>query len=559
MALFVAVAPVQAAPMQAAPVQAAPVPAPTFDKDVAPIFFAHCVGCHRANEIAGNLPLQSYDGAKPLAAAIRQQVAARAMPPWPADPQHSLKFRNDARLEQRDVDTVVAWVDAGAPRGNDADLPPSPSATQGWLHPRGLKPDAVLQLPEVSLSATGELPYLEQRVKVPLTEDKWIAAMQVRPGNNAVVHHMGITEVTVKDGVTPEDLDAFAKMSRQSGIPTTVLADMHPAVADPTNPDAYDMLGVYTPGTTFEMFGNGSGKLLKAGKNAYINFNIHFTTIGTPQTSRSELALWFEPDKPQHQLFRSPAAVSTLIANGKQLLTDDAGTKAEGTDFAIPPIPRFAPNYELVGVTAYTRAVTLYQLQPHAHMRGKDFKYIAVYPDRRQITVLSVPAYDFHWQLAYQLDTPLALPAGSKLIVIAHYDNSAKNKHLTEHGRRSTQLRARQGSLFSPSKPELARDVQPADSGIRWTAPQAARCRWYRRLVVWYKVRRTVGCSRMRARRPSPARNRRRQRRCMLLRQARSASNASSYWEPSRSHRRAQANSESPSKGCSSKPRAMIV
>ena len=413
---------------------AAALAAPTFDKDVAPIFFSHCVGCHRPHEIAGNLPLQTYEAAKPLAAAIRQQVVSRAMPPWPADSKHSLKFRNDARLEQRDIDIVTAWVDGGALKGEDADLPPLPAAAQGWLHPQGRKPDAVLQLPEVTLAGNGEIPYVEQRVKVPLTEDRWISAMQVRPGNDAVVHHMGITEVTVADGVTPEDLDAFAKVSRQSGIPETVLANMHPAVTDPTNPDAYDMLGVYTPGTTFEMYGDNSGKLLKAGRNVYINFNIHFTTIGTPQTSRSELALWLESEPPRHQLFRAPAAVSTIIANGRQLLTDDPGTKAEGTDVAIPPIPRFAQNYELVGLTAYARPVTLYQLQPHAHMRGRDFKYVAVYPDGHEVTVLTVPNYDFHWQLAYQLDAPLTLPAGSKLIVTAHYDNSAGNKHLRESG-----------------------------------------------------------------------------------------------------------------------------
>ncbi len=126
--------------------------------------------------------------------------------------------------------------------------------------------------------------------------------------------------------------------------------------------------------------------------------------------------------------------MGTLIANGRQLLTDSPGTKAEGTDVAIPPIPPYASNYELIGLAAYTEPMTIYQLQPHAHMRGKDFKYSVVYPDGHEVTVLTVPRYDFHWQLAYDLETPLSLPAGSKLVVIAHYDNSAKNKHLTETG-----------------------------------------------------------------------------------------------------------------------------
>jgi hypothetical protein len=96
---------------------------------------------------------------------------------------------------------------------------------------------------------------------------------------------------------------------------------------------------------------------------------------------------------------------------------------------AIPPIPPYAENYELIGITGYTEPVTIYQFQPHAHHRGKDFKYTVVYPDGHEQTVLSVPKYDFRWQLAYELETPLKLPAGSKLVITAHYDNSANNEH----------------------------------------------------------------------------------------------------------------------------------
>jgi hypothetical protein len=412
----------------------AAAPVPTFAKDVAPIVYAHCVSCHRPGEIGAAQSLLTYDTAKRWARAIKQQVVARQMPPWPADPRRSLPFRNDARLAQQDLDTLVAWVDAGAPRGNDADLPAVPPANAKWLYPTGRKPDAVLTLPEVTVAASGEVPYVQQRVKVPLAKDAWIVAMQVRAGNNALVHHMGITEVTLTDGVSADDLDALAKVARQMGLPDDALTNMRPAVTDPKNPGAYDMLGVYTPGSTFEMYDAGSGKLLKSGANVYINFNIHYTTIGTAVSNRSELGLWFASEPPAHQLIRAPAAVSTIIANGRQLLTDAPGTKAEGTDVAIPPIPAGAGNYELVGMTAFTEPLTLYQLQPHAHMRGKDFTYAVVYPDGHAVTVLTVPVYDFHWQLAYELTTPLALPAGSKLVVTAHYDNSPRNRHLREAG-----------------------------------------------------------------------------------------------------------------------------
>jgi mono/diheme cytochrome c family protein len=408
--------------------------APTFSKDVAPILFKNCANCHRAGGMASTVSLLTFDTAKSRADAIKEKVLKREMPPWPADPERSVKFRNDARLSRQDIDTLVAWVDSGMAKGNDADVPPMPPFAKGWLHPQGRAPDAVIALPEFAVQATGEVPYIQQLIKVPYSEDKWIVAMQMRADNRALLHHMGITEVKLPDGIRPEDLNAFAAVARQFGFPNGALETTQVAVADPANPEAYDMLGVYTPGTTFETYGDGSARLLKGGKNLYINFNIHYTTTGKPEKDRSQLALWFQPTPPKHQLFRAPAAVKTILANGRELLTDDPGTKAEGTDVAIPPIPAYAENYELTGMTAYTEPVTIYQFQPHAHVRAKDFKYAVVYPDGHEETVLTVPKYDFHWQLAYELETPLNLPAGSKLIVTAHYDNSLKNEHLRRKG-----------------------------------------------------------------------------------------------------------------------------
>jgi hypothetical protein len=285
----------------------------------------------------------------------------------------------------------------------------------------------VVSLPEVRVQATGEIPYIQQLVKVPFAEDKWIVAMQLRPGNRNLLHHMGITEVQLPEGVAAAQVNEFAAAARQLGFAAGSIASPHPAVVDPANANAYDMLGVYTPGATFEAFPENSGKLLKGGKNYYLNFNIHYTTTGKPESDRSQLELWFRATPPPHQLIRAPVAVDTIIADGKELLTDDPGTKAEGTEVAIPPIPAYAQDYEVIGISAYRQPVTIFQLQPHAHMRAKDFTYRVIYPDGRVLDLLTVPAYDFHWQLAYQLDRPLTLPPGSKVIVTAHYDNSPKH------------------------------------------------------------------------------------------------------------------------------------
>jgi hypothetical protein len=392
---------------------------PTFTKDVAPILFEHCANCHDS--------LLSYGAAQSSAQIIKEQVRTRAMPPWSADPARSLKFRNDARLSERDIATIVTWIDAGTPKGGDSDLRSVPYLAGQWLNPEGRAPDAVISLPVIHVEPTGEVPYIQQLIKVPVAADKWIVAMQLLPGNRKLLHHMGITEVALPNGMGPEQINEFAAIARKYGIPDGSAANTRPAVVDPSNADAYDMLGVYTPGSTFEAFTDDSGKLLKGGRNYYINFNIHYTTTGKPESDRSQLGLWFRSTPPRHQLIRAPVAVDTIIADGKELLADAPGTKAEGTRVVIPPIPAYAQDYELIGISAYTQPVTIYQLQPHAHMRARDFTYVAVYPEGREQVLLTVPTYDFHWQLAYQLDHPLTLPAGSKLIVTAHYDNSQKH------------------------------------------------------------------------------------------------------------------------------------
>lgn len=398
---------------------------PTFTKDVAPILFKSCVKCHQTGELASDTPLTSYAAARSRATQIKDKVVSREMPPWPADPAKSLKFRNDPRLSQQEIDTIVGWVDAGAPEGNKADLPALPNFEDGWTHPQGRKPDLVISLPgEVRLPAEGAIPYVRMLAKVPFTEDHWITASQTRPTTPWVVHHMALTEVALPEGMAPA---AEEELSRKAGFPNGLFDT--PAVMAPSNPPHPDMLAIYTPGSTFEMYGPNGAKLLKGGKNMYLIFNIHYETVGHPQTDRSRIALWFAPEPPARQIFRVNGAGESLLANGKELLTDVPGIKAEGTNVVIPPIPPFAADYELTGVTGYLQPVTVYQLQPHAHHRGKAFTYLVVYPDGSEQTLLTISKYDHRWQMAYELETPLTLPAGSKLIVTGHYDNSKEQMH----------------------------------------------------------------------------------------------------------------------------------
>ena len=153
---------------------------PTFTKDVAPIIFKNCTTCHRAGEVAP-MTFHSYEEVRPWAKVIKTKVLAREMPPWGADPEHSLKMRNDLSLSKQQIDTIVAWVDGGAPKGNDADLPAPPKFADGWTY--GKEPDYILEMPvEFDIPAEGELGVQMFYSKVPFEEDRFAEVVELRPG-----------------------------------------------------------------------------------------------------------------------------------------------------------------------------------------------------------------------------------------------------------------------------------------------------------------------------------------------------------------------------------------
>src|SRR4030095_611444 len=163
-----------------------PAKTATFTKDVAPILFNKCIECHRTGEIAP-MSLLTYQEVRPWAKSIRQRVVERSMPPWSADP-HFGKFSNDPSLSQKEIDTILSWVEGGARKGEDKDMPPTPKFVEGWTIG---KPDVVLAMQEeYSIPADGTVPYLYFTIPTNFKEDKWVQAMEIRPGNRGVVHHV---------------------------------------------------------------------------------------------------------------------------------------------------------------------------------------------------------------------------------------------------------------------------------------------------------------------------------------------------------------------------------
>src|SRR5215510_12970857 len=161
---------------------------PTFSKDVAPILYNSCITCHRPGEVAP-MSLISYEDVRPWAKSIRLKVSSREMPPWGADPQFG-KFKDDRSLTADQIDTIVKWVEAGAPKGRDTDLPEVPKFATGWSHGQ---PDVVIEMPiDFAVPAEGEVPVIDFFTRSPFTEDVYVKALEVRPGASSVVHHASL-------------------------------------------------------------------------------------------------------------------------------------------------------------------------------------------------------------------------------------------------------------------------------------------------------------------------------------------------------------------------------
>jgi hypothetical protein len=386
----------------------------TFSKEVAPILYKHCADCHRPNELAP-MSLLTFKDARPWARAIKEKVITGQMPPWHADPHYG-QFSNDRRLSPQEIDTIAAWVDQGAKEGNPKDLPAAPSFPDGW---KIGKPDVVLSMPqEYTLEANGSDEYINFEIPTSFKEDMWIRAAEIHPGNKKVVHHV-IAFIQTPQFQTQWKA-THGKPARESIFyqdGTLIRAKLDAPVYDDgcnapnggiARGSGQEGLGLplcfYTPGKDLDVFPPGTAKSIPAGSNIVIQ--VHYSkTTGKVEKDRSSVGLFFAKAPPERMI------TSFGVINHY---------------FKIPPGD---DNHEVKACYTFSRDVELFTFLPHMHVRGKDMKYEAVYPDGRRETVLFVPNYNFNWQTLYKLDKPLALPKGTKLIVTAHYDNSEKNKY----------------------------------------------------------------------------------------------------------------------------------
>jgi hypothetical protein len=416
------VAPMLVAALAIAAVPAAAAP-PTFSKDVAPILYEKCVTCHRPGEVAP-MTLMTFEDVRPWAKAIKAKVVAREMPPWGADHENTLRMRNDRSLSEAQIQTIAGWVDAGAPRGNAADLPAAPKFADGWTY--GVRePDVVIEMPlEVDIPAEGEISVLTFYTKVPFPEDRFAQVVELRPGNRSVVHHAGIYFVDLPEGATLDKNGRLLQAEGRRGGARNAEFGL---------PGSSKLLS-FVPGRGVDVHRENIGKRIPAGK--YISWQMHYNPIGTPQKDRSRLGIWFNKVPVTHEVLIRQAGDPLATTKGGLSLYRAEGKEVEYTadeasqqrNRRTPNIPPYQENWRLTGITPVTEDITLYAMSPHMHLRGKSLKWVITYPDGREQTILNVPKFDFNWQINYELEEPLHIPAGSKIAGIGVYDNSLKNK-----------------------------------------------------------------------------------------------------------------------------------
>ena len=341
-------------------------------RDITPIFQQHCQNCHRQGQVAP-FALTTYDDAVAWAETIAEVVEQRRMPPWHADPRYG-RFANAPSLSEKQRRKILRWIECGTPAGEPNDAPQPAAAiefTDGWA--MGL-PDAVVAMAQPYLvPAEGVIEYQTFDLDPGFSEDRWVQAVEIKPGNRAVVHHATVY-------LKPPGCDQPVEQGTLGSF----------------------CLAATAPGTPPLMLPDGMAKRVPAGWHFLLV--VHYVTVGSPQSDQTLIGLKFS----------EPYLVRKEVAT--RLLLDES--------LCIPP---GASNYRVERAVRLSDDLLLVSMFPHMHLRGKSFRYEAHYPDGRDEVLLSIPRYDFDWQNRYDLARPKRLPAGTVVRCVVEYDNSPAN------------------------------------------------------------------------------------------------------------------------------------
>jgi hypothetical protein len=339
----------------------------SYSKSVAPILQAKCVACHQKGGI-GPFAMNSYEVVKGFAPMIREALMADRMPPWDADP-HVGKWSNDTALTAEQSKTLVHWIDAGAPRGAGEDiLKTQASEAPDWPTQLG-KPDVIVQLPSFAVPEKGAVEYQSMQVDNPFKGDVWLRAVAFKPKERTVLHHITSTYSPDRSAPTP-------KLPGSS-------------------------VGSYVPGAGVQLYNENTGAPVPAGGK--LRYSMHYTPTGKAATDATQIGYYVLKAPPE--IIRRAAVIS------------DPGLR----------IPAGEARHKEISYLQFPADALLYSVHPHAHYRGYSVELKQRTPDGKETPLLSVPKYDFNWQLDYDLEKPIVIKAGTKLIVTWIYDNSTNN------------------------------------------------------------------------------------------------------------------------------------
>jgi mono/diheme cytochrome c family protein len=366
-------------PLPEAPAAAA---SPTYCKDVASILQRNCQECHRPGQV-GPFALETYDQARKRAADIVAVVENRSMPPWKAAPHFGLKFKDARSLSDNEIATLVAWSLADAPEGNPADLPSPPQFRDDWQLGT---PDLVIDIgADFGVPASGDDIYRCFVVPTHLDKDQYVAAVEYRPGNRSVVHHM----------LAYVDISGKAR-ERDQAEP----GPGYTCFGGPGDP-IHGGLGGWAPGNLPNFLPDGIGRSLP--KQSDVIVQVHYHPRGKPETDRSKIGLYFSK-KPVKQVMHW----GVVINPGLEL-------------------PPGQSNIEVKAAWEVPVDVTAHAVTPHMHLLGRDMLMSVKFPDGRVQDLIKVPDWDFNWQYTYQFEKPLEIPKGSVVYLVSHFDNSDSN------------------------------------------------------------------------------------------------------------------------------------
>ena len=359
----------------------------TFNKDIAPILWAHCATCHRPGEMAP-FSLIDYTDVVSRARQIATVTANHSMPPWLPEPG-SGPFVNERRLEPEAVAVIQQWVQDGAPRGDARDLPPRPSWTDGWQLGT---PDLIVQVPQPFVLQPGSLDVFRNfAIPIPIATTRYVRGIEVRPGNAKVVHHASLSLDRTRASRLRDEADPAP------GFSGAMFSDTA------RNPESR-ALG-WTPGMTPSFEPDGMPWRLDKGSDLILEVHMIAPRDGRPALVQPSVGFYFSEAPP----VRSPI---------------DFKIGSKDID-----IPAGQPQYVIEDSYTLPVDVDVLSVYPHAHYLAKEMKAQATLPDGKVTPLIWIRNWDFNWQDDYRYVTPVHLPRGAVISMRYTYDNSAANKH----------------------------------------------------------------------------------------------------------------------------------